>query len=98
MATATCISSGNLTDDTQLWSSGQRGLLHGVTVTVAGTDNAQVRVYDGDDNTGNLLAVVRVSGDVVRTEHQFFNRPVRSSSGLFVEVLGNPSRAIVYYG
>lgn len=98
MATATCISSGNLTDDTQLWPPGQRGLLHGMTVTVGGSDNSQIRVYEGQDNTGKLLGIARVSGDVVRTEHVFYNRPVRSTDGLFVEVLGNPSRAVVYYG
>jgi len=98
MATPTCLSSGNITEDTQLWPEGNRGLLHGVTITVAGSDNAQARIYEGTSNEGKLLAVARVSGDVVRTEHLFYNRPVRSANGIFVEVLGNPSRLIVYYG
>ena len=93
---STCISSGNITSSQIIYTG--RGLLRGILMTVGGTDQGQVRVYDGEDNTGELLGVVRSDASQNKLATVQFNTPVRCNKGLYVEVQGSPSRAVVYYG
>lgn len=96
MSESTCISSGDIDEDIQLYTG--RGLLRGVSLSVIESNSAMIHVYDGEDNTGNLLTCLRVSGGQVRTQSIMYTTPVRCYHGLFVEVTGDPSRAIVYFG
>ena len=94
----TCISSGDIDEDTQLYVG--RGTLNSVTVTTTDTNAASVKIYDtaSGQPEGNLLASVRITGNNNRTHDKMFTTPVRCLNGLFVEVSGEPNDIIVYYG
>ena len=87
MATPTCLSSGLLTEDTQLTEG--RNLLHGAKAL----EDGEVRIFDGEDNTGKLLLVVGTDPTIV-----FSERPIRVTEGIFVEITGAGAEAIVYFG
>ncbi len=74
-----------------------RNMLHALMVSSPGDNSGGVAVYDGEDNTGLLLAIVQVS-----TSNRFrdieFPRPVRAEKGLYVEILGNPDSIVIHYG
>lgn len=74
-----------------------RNLLHAVLVSSPGDSSGGVSVYDGEDNTGTLLAIVKVS-----TSNRFrdveFGRPVRAKNGLYVEIEGSPDSVVIHYG
>lgn len=96
MAFATCLSSGDLSSDTQVATG--RNMLHGAVVTAATSSEAAVHIYDGTDNTGKLLLSVRVDGNANRTNQVTLERPVRCTEGLFAEVTGSPENIVVHYG
>jgi len=95
---STCISSGDIGSNTQVYTG--RGTLNSVVATATDTNNATVEVFDSatGDNTQKLLASIKVSGGSNRTQEITFSNPVRCLHGLYVEVSGTPDRLVVYYG
>jgi len=89
---ATAISSGDVSGGSQVITS-IRTILHAVMVNGAG----EVKIYDGTDTSGDLLAVCSVSG-ADRSREFVFCRPVRAWNGIYVEVVSAPDNAIIHYG
>lgn len=89
---ATAISSGDVSDSSQVITT-SRSLVHAIMISGAG----KIRVYDGTDNSGTLLAVVNVS-DPERSRDVEFSRPARAWNGIYVEVVDSPDDAVIHYG
>lgn len=88
----TAISSGDVSDSSQVITT-NRSLLHAVMVNGEG----EIKVYDGTDTSGTLLAVVSVSGPD-RSRDVEFVRPPRAWNGIYVEVVDSPDDAVIHYG
>lgn len=84
MSNGTVISTGLLTDDTQVFEG--RGVFRGVNV-LSGT----IAIYDGVDNTGTLL----YQGDEISFS---CNEGIRFTQGLFVDAVTGTGEAVIWWG
>lgn len=96
MSASTCRSSGAKTVDGVI--SDRPTLLCGVNLAI-GTGDASVILYDNASAaSGTKLAEIKVIATAFASKEVFFDRPVKASNGIYMDITGTGASCIVYTG